>query len=138
MFERVHLLFGNLMWLWGVFEQFLIISACSAHLQILICRPPRTSRLLIIISSSNSAQVVTYKFLNFAKPQTYIFEDEILNMHTYKYIRTRPSKSLDKNASAPNSTRLLLVQLCELRDVSVARFLHASNNIIWRPPPLGK
>ena len=57
-------LVGSLMWPWEVFGQLLILLGCSAFWQILICRPPCTSRFLILISSSNSAQMLSLKFLN--------------------------------------------------------------------------
>ena len=55
--ERLHLLVGSLttvMWLWR----------CSAYWQFFICRPHCKSRFLILISSSNSAQMLSCKFVN--------------------------------------------------------------------------
>ena len=62
-----------------MFVQFLLFQACSAFRQILICRPPGTSQLLILISSSSSAQMLTFIFLDPSKSQPEIFNYQILN-----------------------------------------------------------
>ena len=76
------------MWPWWVFGRILIPLICIAFWQILTCQPSCISRFLIYISSSASAQMLTYKFLNFHKFQTDIFNCEILNMCRALYTST--------------------------------------------------
>ena len=62
-----------------MFGQFLISQGCCAFQQILICRPPCTSQFVILISSSNSAQMLTCKFLNSSKSQSETLNYQILD-----------------------------------------------------------
>ena len=69
----------SLVWPWGVFGQCLvIITGYSAIRQGFICRSHVNHEVLILIFSSNSAQMVSCRFLNFAKSQP-----QIHNCHTF-------------------------------------------------------
>ena len=69
-------LVGSLMWPWGVFGQFHILFWAGVHFGRLLS--PWTSRFLVLVSSSSSAQMLsTLKFFSFSKTQP-----KILNYST--------------------------------------------------------
>ena len=68
-------LVGSLMWPWGVSGQFRILLGCNAIRQILICRSLAISQVLIFISSTGWAQMLSCKFLtsqNISLKQSFI------------------------------------------------------------------
>ena len=90
-----------LMWPWGEFGRFLIFQGCSVFSQILACRPPCTSQVLSLVSSSSSAQMLTCKILKFRKSQSDILNCQILKCCRVLY--TVPTRQLELDRAGQES-----------------------------------
>ena len=71
---------GSLMWPWEVSGQFLALLGCSALWQIMICRSLAVPQVLILTSSTSSAQMLSCIFLNFVNSQPQIPIDQVLDI----------------------------------------------------------
>ena len=78
--DRKGSLVWSLIWPWGVSSQFLILLGCSAMWQILISRSLVIPHVLILIPTSSSAQMLSFRLLTFAKSQPQFFYYHILHV----------------------------------------------------------